>query len=55
MRGTVLYRASSCEAVAERKVFYDKKSCVREFDVGDIVWNRLQGMDHKLSEAWSGP
>ena len=31
------------------------RKSVREFDVGDIVWNRLPGMDHKLSEAWSGP
>ena len=43
------------EAVGKRKVLYDRKSCVREFSAGDLVWSRLPGLDHKLREAWSGP
>ena len=43
------------EASGARKEAYDKKSCSRTFEVGDIVWNRLPGLDNKFAESWSGP
>ena len=42
-------------AVKDRKLRYDKGSCVRSFDIGNLVWCRVPGMDHKLAEVWSGP
>ena len=48
-------RSRKTEASRARKEAYDKKSCSRTFEVGDIVWNRLPGLDNKLAESWSGP
>ena len=42
-------------AVHDRKKRYDKGLCVREFQVGNLVWGRVPGMNAKLSEAWAGP
>ena len=53
MRDIVRERAE--KASGERKVYYDKKSVQRELMVGDSVWCRIPGMDHKLKEAWHGP
>ena len=42
-------------AVYDRKKRYDKGSCIWEFQVGNLVWGRVPGMNAKLSEAWAGP
>ena len=48
-------RSRMTEVSRARKEAYDKKSCSKTFEVGDIVWNRLPGLDNKLAESWSGP
>ena len=48
-------RQRMVEAVKDRKLRYDKVSCVRSFDIGNLVCCRVPGMDHKLAEVWSGP
>ena len=39
-------RSRMKEASGARKEAYDKKLCSRTFEVGDIVWNRLPGLDN---------
>ena len=34
---------------------YNKKARDRHFAVGDSVWVRRPGLDHKLRESWVGP
>ena len=34
---------------------YNKKAKDRQFTVGDSVWVRRPGLDHKLRESWVGP
>ncbi len=43
------------KAVKDRKERYDRGSCVGQFELGNLVWCRIPGMDCKLAEAWSGP
>ena len=46
-------------AQQKMKVQYDKKSCVREYEIGDKVWlfspQIKQGLSKKLSHRWDGP
>ena len=39
----------------KRAIEYNKKACERTFSVGDQVWIRRPGLDHKLRESWVGP
>ena len=34
---------------------YNKRAKQRDFKVGDSVWIRRPGLDHKLTESWVGP
>ena len=38
-----------------RAEMYNKKAKNRQFLVGDRVWVRRPGLDHKLRESWVGP
>ena len=38
-----------------RADMYNKKARDRQFTVGDKVWVRCPGLDHKLRESWVGP
>ena len=39
----------------KRAIEYNKKTSDRSFSVGDHVWIRRPGLDHKLRESWVGP
>ena len=48
-------RQRSAVASKKRKQAFDKKSVLRQFEVGDRVLCRIPGMTHKLQESWHGP
>ena len=48
-------RQRSEVASKKRKQAFDKKSVLRQFEVGDRVLCRIPGMTHKLQESWHGP
>ena len=43
------------ESSSKRTISYNKKARDRSFKVGDLVWIRRPGLDHKLWESWVGP
>ena len=43
------------ECSAIHKDNWDKKTKVREFDKGDLIYMRKSGINTKLSESWAGP
>ena len=42
-------------ASKSRKKSFDKKTLVREYEIGDLVLCRIPGMVAKLEESWHGP
>ena len=47
--------ATLIENSRARAKAYNKRAKDREFAVGDSVWVRRPGLDHKLKESWVGP
>ena len=47
--------ATLIENSRKRTEAYNRKAKTRDFEVGDSVWVRKPGVDHKLKESWVGP
>ena len=43
------------QTIAKRQEEWNQKARDRQFKVGDKVWVRCPGLDHKLRESWVGP
>ena len=43
------------ETTKKRQERWNRHAKDREFNVGDRVWVRRPGLDHKLQESWAGP
>ena len=43
------------DTITKRQEKWNAKAHDRQFQVGDKVWVRRPGLDHKLRESWAGP
>ena len=43
------------KAVEDRKRQYDERKLLRKLEVGDLILERIPGLDSKLQESWRGP
>ena len=47
--------ANALTSTEKRQEKWDKQAVRRTFQIGDKVWVRRPGLDHKLCESWVGP
>ena len=47
--------SNQIETITKRQNTWNEKAQDRQFQVGDKVWVRRPGLDHKLRESWVGP